>query len=105
MLQNHDKTSTNLTSYSFLNISSTALDKTLYYCYHMLVVTYSASNIARNLMSIKHAILGFLSWQPSTGYELKKLFAESDTLSWSGNNNQRWKCSRKPINRRAKFIL
>jgi hypothetical protein len=33
-------------------------------------------------MSIKYAILGFLSWQPYTGYELKKLFAESDTLSW-----------------------
>jgi PadR family transcriptional regulator, regulatory protein AphA len=42
-------------------------------------------------MSIKHAILGFLSWQPYTGYELKKLFAESDTLSWSGNSNQIYK--------------
>ena len=39
-------------------------------------------------MSIKHAILGFLSWTPLTGYELKKLFAESVTLYWSGNNNQ-----------------
>ncbi len=39
-------------------------------------------------MSIKHAILGFLSWQPMTGYELKKLFAESPTFYWSGNNNQ-----------------
>lgn len=39
-------------------------------------------------MSIKHAILGFLSWKPLTGYELKKLFAESATLHWSGNNNQ-----------------
>jgi len=42
-------------------------------------------------MSIKHAILGFLSWQPKTGYELKKLFAESPTFYWSGNNNQIYK--------------
>ena len=39
-------------------------------------------------MSIKYAILGFLSWQPATGYDLKKMFAESDMLYWSGNNNQ-----------------
>jgi DNA-binding PadR family transcriptional regulator len=42
-------------------------------------------------MSIKHAILGFLSWTPFTGYELKKLFAESATLHWSGNSNQIYK--------------
>ena len=42
-------------------------------------------------MSIKHAILGFLSWTPLTGYELKKLFAESTTMHWSGNNNQIYK--------------
>lgn len=39
-------------------------------------------------MSINHAILGFLSWKPLTGYDLKKKFAESDILYWSGNNNQ-----------------
>jgi DNA-binding PadR family transcriptional regulator len=39
-------------------------------------------------MSINHAILGFLSWSPLTGYDLKKKFAESDILYWSGNNNQ-----------------
>ena len=39
-------------------------------------------------MSIRHAILGFLSWQPSTGYELKKRFAEATPFHWSGNNNQ-----------------
>jgi DNA-binding PadR family transcriptional regulator len=39
-------------------------------------------------MSIKHAILGFLSWKPMSGYDLKKLFADSDILYWSGNNNQ-----------------
>jgi PadR family transcriptional regulator, regulatory protein AphA len=42
-------------------------------------------------MSIKYAILGFLSWKAFTGYELKKLFAESDTLAWSGNSNQIYK--------------
>jgi DNA-binding PadR family transcriptional regulator len=39
-------------------------------------------------MSIKHAILGFLSWRPLTGYDLKKHFAASETFHWSGNNNQ-----------------
>jgi PadR family transcriptional regulator AphA len=39
-------------------------------------------------MDIKCAILGFLSWKPFTGYELKKLMAESDIFYWSGNNNQ-----------------
>lgn len=39
-------------------------------------------------MSIKYAILGFLSVGPLTGYDLKKRFAESETLYWSGNNNQ-----------------
>lgn len=39
-------------------------------------------------MSIKFAILGFLSWMPLTGYELKKLFADSELFHWSGNNNQ-----------------
>ncbi|MCI0395825.1 MAG: PadR family transcriptional regulator, partial [Chloroflexi bacterium] len=39
-------------------------------------------------MSIKYAILGFLSWKSLTGYELKKLFTGSETLYWSGNNNQ-----------------
>lgn len=39
-------------------------------------------------MSIKHAILGFLSWQPLAGYDLKKLFVDSPFIHWSGNNNQ-----------------
>ncbi|WP_227793528.1 PadR family transcriptional regulator [Paenibacillus guangzhouensis] len=42
-------------------------------------------------MSIKHAILGILSWKPSTGYELKKIFEDSTTMYWSGNNNQIYK--------------
>lgn len=42
-------------------------------------------------MSIKYAILGILSWKPSSGYDLKKVFEESSILYWSGNNNQIYK--------------
>ncbi|MBT3338740.1 MAG: PadR family transcriptional regulator [Anaerolineae bacterium] len=39
-------------------------------------------------MSIKYVILGYLSWQPMTGYDVKKIIADSETLPWTGNNNQ-----------------
>lgn len=39
-------------------------------------------------MDIACAILGLLSWQPFSGYDLKKIIAESDLFYWSGNNNQ-----------------
>jgi PadR family transcriptional regulator AphA len=39
-------------------------------------------------MDIQYAILGFLSWKPLAGYDLKKLFSESSAFYWSGNNNQ-----------------
>jgi DNA-binding PadR family transcriptional regulator len=39
-------------------------------------------------MSIRQAILGFLSWKPFTGYELKKIFANALSFHWSGNSNQ-----------------
>ena len=39
-------------------------------------------------MSIRYAILGLLQDRPSTGYELKKVFEQSDFLYWTGNNNQ-----------------
>lgn len=39
-------------------------------------------------MSIKYVILGYLSWQPMTGYDVKKIIAESEILPWSANNNQ-----------------
>jgi PadR family transcriptional regulator AphA len=42
-------------------------------------------------MSVKHAILGFLSWRPLTGYDLKKMFVDSSFIYWSGNNNQIYK--------------
>lgn len=40
------------------------------------------------MLAIKYAILGILSYQPQTGYDLKKRFADSAALYWSGNNNQ-----------------
>lgn len=39
-------------------------------------------------MDIEYAILGMLSWQPMSGYDLKKRISESDLFYWSGNNNQ-----------------
>ena len=39
-------------------------------------------------MSIEYAILGLLSWKPFSGYDLKKIIAESEVYYWSGNNNQ-----------------
>jgi len=39
-------------------------------------------------MTIDYAILGLLSWRPLTGYDIKKMFAGSTVLYWSGNNNQ-----------------
>jgi PadR family transcriptional regulator AphA len=42
-------------------------------------------------MVIKYAILGYLSWQSFSGYDLKKLFEESAVFHWSGNNNQIYK--------------
>ncbi|HYE67160.1 MAG TPA: PadR family transcriptional regulator, partial [Anaerovoracaceae bacterium] len=42
-------------------------------------------------MTIQSAILGLLSWRPSSGYELKKVFENSPYLYWSGNNNQIYK--------------
>ncbi len=39
-------------------------------------------------MTIQYAILGLLSWRPSSGYDLKKVFADSAAFYWSGNNNQ-----------------
>jgi len=39
-------------------------------------------------MDIQFAILGLLDAQPRSGYDLKKIIAESDLFYWSGNNNQ-----------------
>lgn len=42
-------------------------------------------------MSINHAILGILSYEPMTGYDFKKIMQESPFMYWSGNNNQIYK--------------
>jgi len=39
-------------------------------------------------MDIQFAILGLLSWKPLSGYDLKKIIADSELFYWSGNNNQ-----------------
>jgi DNA-binding PadR family transcriptional regulator len=39
-------------------------------------------------MDIQFAILGLLSWQPWSGYDLKKMISDSDLFYWSGANNQ-----------------
>ncbi len=39
-------------------------------------------------MSVKYIVLGYLSWQPASGYDLKKIISDSETLPWSGNSNQ-----------------
>ena len=39
-------------------------------------------------MSLEHAILGFLTYQPLSGYDLKKFFDESVRLFWSATQSQ-----------------
>jgi PadR family transcriptional regulator, regulatory protein AphA len=42
-------------------------------------------------MSIEYAILGLLSLNSLSGYDIKKMFEGSVALYWSGNNNQIYK--------------
>ncbi|WP_042204498.1 DUF4180 domain-containing protein [Paenibacillus camerounensis] len=42
-------------------------------------------------MSINYAILGLLSSQSLTGYDMKKIIQDSSFMYWSGNNNQIYK--------------
>lgn len=39
-------------------------------------------------MDIQFTILGLLGWKSMSGYDLKKIIADSDLFYWSGNNNQ-----------------
>jgi len=39
-------------------------------------------------MSLKHAILGFLNYQPQTGYELKEVFDDSVQHFWLADQSQ-----------------
>lgn len=42
-------------------------------------------------MDLRDTILGLLSWQPASGYDLKRIISDSDIFYWSGNNNQIYK--------------
>lgn len=42
-------------------------------------------------MELRETILGLLSWKPASGYDLKRIIADSDVYYWSGNNNQIYK--------------
>ena len=42
-------------------------------------------------MHLEHAILGFLSYQPFTGYELKRLFDQSIRHFWPADQSQIYK--------------
>lgn len=42
-------------------------------------------------MSINYAILGILSYNSYTGYDIKKIIQDSTFMYWSGNNNQIYK--------------
>jgi DNA-binding PadR family transcriptional regulator len=43
------------------------------------------------LMDLRATILGLLSWKPASGYDLKRVIADSELFYWSGNNNQIYK--------------
>ena len=42
-------------------------------------------------MDLRATMLGLLNQKPSSGYDLKRIIAESDLFYWSGNNNQIYK--------------
>jgi DNA-binding PadR family transcriptional regulator len=42
-------------------------------------------------MDLHAVILGLLSWKPASGYDLKRIIADSEIFYWSGNNNQIYK--------------
>lgn len=42
-------------------------------------------------MNLRSVILGILSWNPASGYDLKQIIADSNLFYWSGNNNQIYK--------------
>jgi PadR family transcriptional regulator, regulatory protein AphA len=44
--------------------------------------------LLEKIVDIKFALLGFLSWQSFSGYDLKKMMKNSELFYWSGNNNQ-----------------
>jgi PadR family transcriptional regulator AphA len=42
-------------------------------------------------MDLRTTLLGLLSWQPASGYDLKRIISASEIFYWSGNNNQIYK--------------
>jgi DNA-binding PadR family transcriptional regulator len=42
-------------------------------------------------MDLRFTILGLLSWRAASGYDLKRIIADSEVFYWSGNNNQIYK--------------
>lgn len=59
-----------------------------------IVLTYVTINIcilSEGYMSINYAILGILSYDSYTGYDIKKIIQDSTFMYWSGNNNQIYK--------------
>lgn len=42
-------------------------------------------------MDLHTTILGLLNWKPASGYDLKRIIADSEIFYWSGNNNQIYK--------------
>lgn len=42
-------------------------------------------------MAFNHTILGLLSYQSMTGYDIKKIIQDSPFMYWSANNNQIYK--------------
>lgn len=60
----------------------------------MLLLTYVHNNtlfIQLLAMNLRSVILGFLSWKPASGYDLKQVISSSSLFYWSGNNNQIYK--------------
>jgi DNA-binding PadR family transcriptional regulator len=51
----------------------------------MLLLTY---NWETRKLTIEYTILGLLSQEPMSGYDLKKIISGSPTFYWSGNSNQ-----------------
>lgn len=54
----------------------------------MLAPIYAKSHIWVIIVSLKHALLGFLSFGPATGYELKHAFENSVQHFWSADLSQ-----------------
>ncbi len=52
-------------------------------------------------MTINFAVLGILSYQPMSGYDLKKIMQDSVYMHWSGNNNQIYKALLELLERRS----